>query len=501
MNRKLRWMVGSSGCWLLLPFAILQSSAAFGFDRPILELVPADCVAVWSARPYADWTETTVATTGPGDRDTAGSHLIAILTFMNASGLIPREGQVFADIAARLPLLGRYEHALALLDVSSRVVRRRDGSESSASNSLRLNSLQAAVVFRTGGHNKDILTHLDRVVGRYTNTERGRLSTEKAGDIPYQRLVDDRMTGWAVWEWGRLDDFYVITFGAGAFERIAKVHSGAAPSLAADPWFQSATRKTHGDKALAQWFISLSRLERNLANIAGPRYRDTVKALQADRMTHDLWTIGREGRAMSWYRCFRRDGKDETRAYSDPENHPADLRGIVPPQAKRFAIINVPTDWLVSSLPKAWVQAQSEGHVRRLTAAWERLEQETGIDIGKNLLEHLGQNVVIFDYPAHPLRIPVALTVAIEITDRKAVETATDALLGAWSRYLDERARRKETPLVRIRVRRADDGVWYIQAGILGPALKVTDRFLVISWSPNALRDALPYAERLPARP
>ena len=69
---------------------------------------------------------------------------------------------------------------------------------------------------------------------------------------------------------------------------------------------------------------------------------------------------------------------------------------------------------------------------------------------------------------------------------------AIDALLQVWGQYLDERAERKGTTLMRIQVKQADDTIWFLQAaGILGPALKVTDRYLVLSWSPQALREAL----------
>ena len=466
-------------------------------ERPITSLVPANCIVVYTARPYSDWKQGKASSE---EASAGGSHLSAILTLLNASGLIPREGQVFTDIAARLPLLGRYEHALALLDVSSKVVRGKDGDAGKTTNSLRLKSLQSAAIFRTGGENEDVLRHLNQVVGRYTNTDVAKLTTERVGKYAFQRLVDERLIGWAIWEWGTLGDFFVVTFGEGAFARIARAYSGSEQSLAEDAWFKFATIRAHGDRALVQWFISLSQLEKALADVAGARYQQATSAIGADKMTHDLWTIGMQGRAMSWYRCYRRDGKDVLRAYSDPDRHPAHLREIVPDAARRYAIINVPTRWLVDNLPAAWLKAQSERHVARLTGAWERLAQETGIDIGKNLIDHLGENVVIFDYPPHPLKVPIALTVAIEINDRKAVQTATDALLSAWGRYLDQRAERKGTTLVRMYVKRADDGVWYIQAGILGPSMKVTDRYLVISWSPAAVREAVAIIESRQAK-
>jgi hypothetical protein len=117
------------------------------------------------------------------------------------------------------------------------------------------------------------------------------------------------------------------------------------------------------------------------------------------------------------------------------------------------------------------------------------------MDIDGKLISHLGEYVVIYDYPPHPLRIPFAWTIAFEIDDRESVQLALNAILSAWSRYLDERAKRDESGLVRVKVRHDRDGVWYLQAGILGPALKVVDGYVVVSWSPQALRDALKYIE------
>ena len=48
---------------------------------------------------------------------------------------------------------------------------------------------------------------------------------------------------------------------------------------------------------------------------------------------------------------------------------------------------------------------------------------------------------------------------------------------------------------MRIRLRQEPDGVWYIKAGLLGPAMCVTDRYVVFSWSPRALREVRGFFE------
>jgi hypothetical protein len=480
---------------LALCFSLSIAGAVRASDRPITTLVPSEALVVYTALPFPTLAPPTSQPTGSQPASSPGfGSITGIISFLSASGLMPDEGQVFADIATALPLLGQFEHALVLLDVSSRAVE-NVGAAPDAATTLRLNRLQAAVIFRTDGRHGVVLDQLNRVIRRYTNSDVAKLSSESSQGHKYQRLTDSRLTGWAIWEWGPLDDFFVLTFGEGAFDRIAETYAKTRPCLANDPWIRSASRRIGSPTAIAQWYIALDKLRTNLGSITQDRAAKVTAALQAQNMTQDFWVVGREGRALTWSRCYRRDGQDVIHRYSDPARYGEQHRRIIPDQAENIAIVNVPTKWLIDNLPRAWLAAQSEGNLEKWQLIWNRLEEETGTDINGNLIAHLGNNVVIFDYPPHPLRIPFALTVAIEIDDRRAVAVATGSLLEAWSRYLDERAEKFKTTLVRLKVKKAEDGIWYLQAGILGPALKVTDHYLVISWSPPALREALKYIE------
>ena len=72
-------------------FAAAQARIAEADERPITSLVPADCIVVYTARPYSDWKQGKASSE---EASAGGSHLSAILTLLNASGLIPREGSV-----------------------------------------------------------------------------------------------------------------------------------------------------------------------------------------------------------------------------------------------------------------------------------------------------------------------------------------------------------------------------------------------------------------------
>ncbi len=58
-------------------------------------------------------------------------------------------------------------------------------------------------------------------------------------------------------------------------------------------------------------------------------------------------------------------------------------------------------------------------------------------------------------------------------------------------------AARRNSPLVAPLLRRSSDGIWYLQYGIYGPAIAVSQGWLVISYSPEALRANLMPPESL----
>lgn len=476
-----------------IPFFVLTlaigAHSADGQDRPLTSLVPADSLVVYTAKPYALLAPpASQPTTARVAESNAISSITTIISFLNASGLIPDEGQVFADVAAALPLLGQFEHGLVLLDATSRVVETGDPADEV---SLRLDQLQAAVILRTSGRQRVVLEVLNRIIGRYTNNEVAKLTNLKIGNREYQRLVDRRMPGWAVWEFGLIDDCYVVCFGEGAYAKVVEAQANKGRSLADGEWFKRAGKQVHADSSMAHWYIAFSRIRERLGIATQHRVDRVTKSLGAEDISSDMWAIGREGRALSLTRCYRRGGEDILQTFSDPSKYPADLRAIIPSKAENMAIITVPTKWLVDDVPRAWLAAQSEDKVEFWRRVWEQVERDAAVDIDGSLISQLGDRVLLFDYPPHPLKVPFALTVAIEIHDADAVSAAINALLESWGRYLDERAERLKVTLVRLKVKRSDDGIWYFQAGILGPALKVTDRFIVISWSPEALRDAL----------
>ena len=163
---------------------------------------------------------------------------------------------------------------------------------------------------------------------------------------------------------------------------------------------------------------------------------------------------------------------------------------MIPREATAYALIEQSPLELVRRVTEAYLAARSESTQRRLRELWSQIETELDVDVERDLLMQLGPRIVIHDYPQHPL--PLARTVVIQVTGSPAaVRTAVDRLMRRWQRHLE--SPQSGWPLLRLQ--KADDGVWYLQMGLYGPALAVTDRWLVISFSPVAVRQILALLE------
>ena len=125
-------------------------------------------------------------------------------------------------------------------------------------------------------------------------------------------------------------------------------------------------------------------------------------------------------------------------------------------------------------------------------AHWDQIQAELGVDVERDALAHLGQYIVAHNYPQHPLHLPLAFTSLIEIRDEPAkVRQTLETLLGAWQGAIERMADEtgKPSPL---NIRRDEDGIWYVELPFFnGVAWTFTDRFIITSWSPLALREYL----------
>ena len=193
---------------------------------------------------------------GPEDRAVPGttrsSAAVATLLIDQAYRLglmsgVDQSLRVWLDALAPVSTLLEHPHAVVLLDITA--TPRPDGGH-------RLASLQAAIIAHTRGFNTGLERRIQHLLNVYTNSDESAISTEAMNGNTVFTLRDRRLPDWALLRWGSIGDYYVITIGENAFDRVAATtpatvsHSDPAESLAKDAWFNRAFAQTvHSPKA------------------------------------------------------------------------------------------------------------------------------------------------------------------------------------------------------------------------------------------------------------
>src|SRR5262249_30103908 len=144
-----------------------------------------------------------------------------------------------------------------------------------------------------------------------------------------------------------------------------------------------------------------------------------------------------------------------------------------------------PHEWM-QCIVKSYLVGRRPDARRQTQEEWAQLESEAGISVEKDIFAPMGRGIVVHDSPKDALHLPFAWTRLIRVSgDPAKLRESVDKLFGVWRQRLGE-----SNPL---QLRRADDGVWFLYFGLEGPALKVEDQWIVVSFSPEAVRENVKY--------
>ena len=422
--------------------------------------------------------------------------------------LIPERYRVLSDIAGSLPIVGRYEHVVMLMDVSSKRVGRRG---------YRLAHMQLAIVLATRGEHQPVADRIRRLLGTYTDRQFGKIEKTPRGPTESYKLTDARLPGWATWEWGPVGSCYVIGLGPKAFDRVAETYAHPETSLQRDAWFAGARKRCQGREAMIEWLVDYQGISENLSRVVEDRPEGVLKALGAGELRRGLATIRMKGRYLVCYIMNQFEDGDQFVPLSDPDTIAKEHLAAVPSEASCATMRLDLSDW-VCRLRDAYLASQTDGERESWSREFAKLERRTGLHVRSQLLDRLGDHLIIHTWPAHPLNLPLTFTLMLEIDHPGAVRDAIDTLMGAWQERQQaattrraakaqaaeargEPTTRRTRDRFKPRVGREPDGTWYLQAGVVRPAIGVSDRYIVISWSPQAVRANLRRLKQLTSRP
>jgi len=466
---------------ILLALGPLFCSVA-GESRPLDTCVPAEAMAAYFARPTPE-----MLNLPPGG---TLDQLAGWLVTFKAMGIIPRQGRVVADLIATLPMLARRPHALVLLDITSKRIRL---------DVYRLKDMQAALLIDGEGLSLDIDRRIRDLLATYTDPDNGRVQVVHRGGIRYHRLTDRRLPDWATVEWGEIGKQFLVTFGQGAFQTMLDALLGRARVLADDEWFRRAHALCQGATSGIEVFIDPVRIQNRVGQVVKDRPGQVLRALGMERAHRLVWTVGFDGRALR-SEVFTRDldGEDHYAMLTGKEVTPPEVTAAIPPAASSYAAFRFPLPEAVRGARTAYLQSQSAGACRRLLQGWDRIEREFDFDAETGLIDQLGENLVLHTFPPHPLRLPILCTIWIQFTgDRPAVTRTVDRMMTAWQTYAGIPTGTRPAVGLLPRIHRDTDGIWHLQLGLIAPAVGVADGWIVISFSPEAVRANLAHLQTL----
>ncbi len=444
-------------------------TAARAIPPSIVEAVPADVVAVVFASPPADADSksppgTALALTGfLADQ----AHRLGLLSRIDATS------RMWIDGLAAFSVVLEHPHAVVLFDIAA--TPRTDGGH-------QLAGLRAALVVHTGRANAGVEGRIQHLLNTYTNENQTELSTTPGSAGKVFRLRDRRLPDWAVLSWGAVDGYYIVAIGDGAFPRMAEAIARRAPRLNDDDWFAAAFKRANGLDASVAWQINIGRLRAAADTLLVRKIDGVLGALELRGATRGLWTIGWKGRSIEAVGLVRRKQRDDLLLHAGARFERMLEPNLIPDAASGFAVINHHPRIVLDGAEKAYLASQSPGDREGVDGFWRAIEREAGLSIDKDLYAHLTRPIVIHNAPRHALNLPLAWTILLH------TDGGTDTLRANLDRLL-EPVRRRLADQGLLRLQRDPDGVWYLQFGLLGPAVKVIDDWVVVSFSPQAVRE------------
>ena len=448
--------------------AVGTLTSAQGFPPEVVEAVPGDVVAVcFNAGPQAP--DPTTAPAG-------GLHL--------ATGLLDRASELgllssvdvgvrgWIDALVSLAMVARHPHAIVLMDIAA--TPRPGGGH-------RFGRLQAAVIIHIEDGREALERRIQHLLSTYTNSEETLLTRDLEGQDAVFSLRDRRLEEWAVVQWGAIDDLYVVAIGEGAFRRIREAHADGARRLAADAWFARAFQATNASRAAAACYVSLDAARPATDPVLVEKIQGVQDALDLGDVRRALWTLHRTGRSFELAAFLNRADGDELRLLAGEQFLAALPAAAAPPQATGVTAIGGSPQTLFRAACEAYLATQRAASRAQVTAYWGEIEVRSGVDVDRDILPHLGGPIVIHNHPAPILRVPPLWTIVVPVTGDAATLRRH---ISRFLEFVDQELAAAGAP----RLRRDDDETWWLNIGISGPAVNVSQHWLVLSFSPSAVR-------------
>lgn len=437
-------------------------------QKSLIEALPSNAIAAYVYEPAIGVDGTSASRDGLGALKSLADQAFG-LGLMAGLDACARQ---WIDSLLAIADVTSFPHAVALLDIGARA--RSDGGH-------ELSQLRVALIIQTGADTSTIERRIQHLLNSHTNSATSMLKCEGAEHTSRCLLRDTQLPDWAVIEWGRVDGLFVLTIGIDALDQIRATLGSKTKSLASHPWFdgRSPTKPSEGEPLRA--FVNVVDGCKALDSPLRKKVDRSLSALGWSDLQQGMLIVGESGRHTVIRGISRKGGEDRPFTLAGPQFADRLGFGAIPDEATTVAVIQVDAKALVEGVRDAYLAARSSRSGDRSREFWRRVEAESGVSFEADILPQLGQTIVVHDHPRHALGLPIARTLQIQVSgDSIELQKKLDRLLG----YAQSNAEYL-LPMV---LNHHSDGIWSADMGIQGPALGMTNGWIVLGLFPDAVR-------------
>lgn len=449
------------------------STSTWGIDPDLARCAGPDALAAY-------WIDPSPVEGGATAPESGGASLITYMVDSAQqmgllSKLAPQE-RAWIDVFAALAVIRQFPHALILVDVRSET--RADGGE-------QLSGLRAALVIRTEGHNGAIERLVQKSLNAYSNNEESRLETQSNADGDVYTLRDRRLPDWAPITWGPVGPMYVVGFGTEVYPTVAQRLRSIDRNDSRNDWLRQAFRSAKGMDAGFALYLNMDSIHGAANPALTEKIKDVQGGLRLSETKRALWTLGSSDRSVEVRAVRRVDDDDVISVVADSGFLDRFGADVVPKEATRFAIVDWDPRAAFETVCETTLATMSPPARRAERAFWSRVETESGVHVGRDIFGRLGGSLLIHNHPRQAFGLPLGITFVVPVRQQPSqLRSAVDELLT----HLDQRYLASGGCY---RLKKEPDGVWAIDFGLKGPAVGVTDDWVVLSFSPYGVRENL----------
>jgi hypothetical protein len=420
-----------------------------------------------------------------------GRLMTTLLTTASMTGLFNADQQILADVISAAVTIGKYPHAVFLLDA---------GAKKLGPGSYTLDHLSMGVVVKADAqaHGK-FLAFIKQTLDHYFTADNAKLSWTGEDKLRRQKLNSPNFPDWCYWEWGNIGDTFIFTVGRGAYETVAKTVLTPDQTLNSRTLVQLAHDNDDDiDRRMLFAYADFDGLGRKIRPVMGSDYDNILRSFSAGDIDRTLISAGFTDRAFLSKIYVNRPGLYQV-GHLTGDFFTGDWRAkAVPPQATSYGVSVSEVPHAIQYVVDTYLASRNPAAREKLIRNYIELAEKAGLgNTLETVFAHIGPMVITHDWPKHPMGIPLAKTMLIEHDRDPNLKTNWDKTMGTWRqmlRLLNGKDEKDPNPsawesLFNLQLDRTDDGIWFVHVGpLVLVAAGLDDNFLVLSYAVPAVQ-------------